>query len=155
MPGKEPALIQDINWTLDYRVRLGRAWSAFMRGLAERKLLATHCAMCGRTYVPPQSYCESCYAPIEEWREIEPVGTLRAATIAYQGFEGGPAAPYAVGAINVDGTDSLLMHFLGGVDLSCAADARRALRNGVRVRAVWARERRAAITDIEHFELAL
>jgi uncharacterized protein len=153
MSSNEPALIQDINWTLDYRVRLGRAWSAFMRGLAEQKVLATHCAQCRRTYVPPQSYCESCYAAIAEWREIEPIGTLRAATIVYQGFEGGPTAPYAVGAINLDGTDSLLMHFLGGLDLSLSDVARRALHHGARVRAVWAAERRAAITDIDHFEL--
>jgi uncharacterized protein len=154
MTSNEPALIQDINWTLDYRVRLGRAWSAFMRGLADHKVLATHCGQCGRTYVPPQSYCESCYAPIDEWREIEPVGTLKAATIVYQGFEGGPAAPYAVGAINLDGTDSLLMHFLGGLDLSSPDMARAALRNGARVRAVWSAERQAAITGIAHFELA-
>lgn len=153
MTSNEPALIQDINWTLDYKVRLGRAWSAFMRGLAEQKVLATHCTQCGRTYVPPQSYCESCYAAISEWREIEPIGTLRAATIVYQGFEGGPTAPYAVGAINLDGTDSLLMHFLGGLDLSSSDVARRTLHHGARVRAVWAAERQAAITDIDHFEL--
>jgi uncharacterized protein len=153
MSSNEPALIQDINWTLDYKVRLGRAWSRFMRGLAEQKVLGTHCGQCGRTYVPPQSYCESCYVAIDEWREIEPVGTLRTATIVYQGFEGGPTAPYAVGAVHLDGTDSLLMHFLGGQDLASSDAARRALHDGARVRAVWAADRQAAITDIEYFEL--
>jgi len=153
MSGNEPALIQDINWTLDYKVRLGRAWSRFMRGLAEQKVLGTHCAQCDRTYVPPQSYCESCYLAIEEWREIEPVGTLKTATIVYQGFEGGPAAPYAVGAIHLDGTDSLFMHFISGPDLADAGSARQALQHEPRVRAVWASEPEPAITGIKHFEL--
>ena len=154
MTSTEPALIQDINWKLDYKVRLGRAWSRFMRGLQDRTLLASHCTSCDRTYVPPQSYCESCYASIDEWHPVDPVGRLRAATIVYQGFEGSPEAPYAVGAINIDGTDSLLMHFVGGLDLSDSDTARRALHDGARVRAVWADERSAAITDIRHFELS-
>ncbi|WP_214103365.1 Zn-ribbon domain-containing OB-fold protein [Acrocarpospora catenulata] len=148
------ALIHDVRWEIDYRVRLGRAWSRFMRGLRDRKLLASTCDHCDRTYLPPQSYCEACYEPITRWQECEPVGTLRTATIVYQGFDGGPQAPYAVGAIEIDGTHSLLMHFVGGVDLSDVDAARKALRGGVRVRAVWADERTAAITDIAHFAVA-
>ena len=69
----------------------------------------------------------------------------------YQGFEGGPTAPYAVGAIEIDGTNSLLMHFIGGVDLTDSDSARAQLKAGTRVRAVWADDRKAAITDIKHF----
>lgn len=151
MSTSEPALIHDVHWQLDYKIRLGRAWSRFMRGLQEQKLLGSRCDRCNRVYVPPQSYCESCFVPVESWLEVEPVGTLRTSTIVYQGFEGGPEAPYAVGAIELDGADSLLMHFIGGVDLSSEADARTALRSGARVRAVWSETRVGAITDIEHF----
>lgn len=151
MTTTEPAVLHDVHWKLDYRVRLGRAWSRFMRGLQEQKLLASRCTNCSRTYVPPQSYCEACFAAIDEWLEVEPVGTIRAATIVYQGFEGGPTAPYAVAGIQIDGTDTLLMHFVGGVDLSDEDKARATVRGGVRVRASWAPERSAAITDIEHF----
>jgi uncharacterized OB-fold protein len=153
MATTEPALIHDVHWKLDYKVRLGKAWSRFMRGLQNEELLGTRCRSCERTYVPPQSYCESCFVAIDEWVPLEPVGTLRASTIVYQGFEGGPEAPYAVGAIEIDGTNTLLMHFVGGVDLTDQAAARAHLRDGTRVRAVWAAERTAAITDIEHFEV--
>ncbi len=153
MTQTEPALIHDVYWNLHYKVRLGQAWSRFMRGLQEKKLLASTCASCERTYVPPQQYCESCFEPIDQWREVEPVGTLHTSTIVYQGFEGGPQAPYAVGAINIDGTDSLLLHFLGGVDLSSQVEARRQLRSGTRVHAVWSQDRHAAITDIAYFSL--
>jgi uncharacterized OB-fold protein len=153
MTTTEPALVHDVHWRLDYKIRLGRAWSRFMRGLQNQELLASRCASCERTFVPPQSYCESCFAAVEEWLAVDPVGTLNASTIVYQGFEGGPEAPYAVGAIAIDGTDTLLMHFIGGVDLTSQDEARAALRAGTRVRAVWAEERTGAITDIEHFEI--
>ena len=144
-------LYHDVHWEIDYRVRLGTAWSRFMRGLQERQLWASTCSSCERTFVPPQSYCEFCFTAIESWKQLEPLGTLHTSTIVYQGFQGGPEAPYAVGAIEIDGTDTLLMHFLGGVDLSDADTARKALHPGLRVKAVWADDRTAAITDIRHF----
>jgi uncharacterized protein len=153
MTTTQPAVLHDVHWKLDYRVRLGQAWSRFMRGLQEEKLLGSRCDSCDRTYVPPQSYCESCFEAIEEWVELEPVGTIGAATIVYQGFEGGPKAPYAVAGIHIDGTDTLFMHFVGGVDLSDETKARDTVKGGARVRAVWAKEREAAITDIEYFAI--
>jgi uncharacterized protein len=147
----EPALVHPVNWNLEYRLRVGKAWSRFMRGLAKRQLLASRCPQCARIYVPPKSYCETCFVPIEEWTELEPVGTLHAATIVYQGFEGGPKAPYAVGAILVDGADTMLMHFVSGVDLSVPDTARAALRVGTRVRAVWSDTSTESITDIASF----
>ncbi|MBT2523332.1 Zn-ribbon domain-containing OB-fold protein [Arthrobacter sp. ISL-28] len=147
----EAALVHDVHWKIDYRVKLGRAWSRFMRGLQKQELWGTRCESCQRSYVPAQDYCEACYEKITNWVQLEPTGTLRAATIVYQGFEGGPEAPYVVGAVEIDGTHSLLMHFIGGVDLSDSDAARAVLRDGLRVRAVWSDERTAAITDIKHF----
>lgn len=144
-------LVHDVHWEIDYRVRLGTAWSWFMRGLQRAELWGSTCDTCERTFVPPQSYCEFCYEPVERRIQLDPVGTLRAATIVYQGFAGGPQAPYAVGAVEIDGTNSLLMHFIGGVDLADADAARKVLHDGLRVRAEWAPERTAAITDIRHF----
>jgi uncharacterized protein len=145
------ALIHDVHWEIDYRVKLGRAWSRFMRGLEQRELWGTKCASCGRVYVPAQDYCEACYEKIEEWVQLEPVGTVRAGTIVYQGFEGGPTAPYAVAGIEIDGTNSLLMHFVQGIDVADEEAARRTLVSGLRVRAEWAEDRHAAITDIKAF----
>jgi uncharacterized OB-fold protein len=145
------ALIHEVNWTIDYRVRLGVAWSRFMRGLESKELWSSRCGSCSRSFVPPQSYCEHCYEPITDWQQVDPVGTLGASTIVYQGFQGGPEVPYAVGAIAIDGTDSQLMHFIGGVDLSSPAEAREQLRHGLRVQAEWAPTRTAGILDIRCF----
>ncbi|WP_127128950.1 Zn-ribbon domain-containing OB-fold protein [Georgenia sp. SYP-B2076] len=152
MTSTEP-LYHSVNWNLDYNLRLGKAWSRFMRGLQNQQLWASRCDACDRTYVPPKSFCESCFEAVadEDWRQVEPVGTIKAATIVYQGFDGGPEAPYAVGAIEVDGTDTMLMHFVGGVDLTDAEGARTTIAPGTRVRAVWSQSPDASITDIEHF----
>lgn len=144
-------LYHDVRWEIDYKVRLGTAWSRFMRGLEAKELWGTTCLTCGRTFVPAQSYCEFCYEAVSEWKQLDAVGTVRASTIVYQGFAGGPEVPYAVAGIEIDGTESLLMHFIGGVDLSDADSARAALHEGLRVQAVWADERKAAITDIKYF----
>jgi uncharacterized OB-fold protein len=61
--------------------------------------------------------------------------------------------PYAVGAIKIDGTDSLLMHFIGGVELGSPEYARSRLHKGARVHAEWSEDRTASITDIRHFVL--
>ncbi|MDV7353665.1 OB-fold domain-containing protein [Rhodococcus oxybenzonivorans] len=148
---KMDALIHDVHWDIDYKVRLGQAWTRFMRGLQEKQLWATRTDDGARTYLPPQMYDEATFEPISEWVQVEPVGTIRASTIVYQGFEGGPEAPYAVAAIEIDGTTSLLMHFVGGVDLTDADAARARLKSGTRVRAVWSEDRSAKITDILHF----
>jgi uncharacterized OB-fold protein len=146
-------LIHDVHWEIDYKVRLGKAWSRFMRGLQNQELWATRTDDGARTYLPPQTYDEATFEPITQWVQVEPVGTLRASTIVYQGFDGGPNAPYAVGAIEIDGTNSLLMHFVGGIDLTDPDSARAQLRSGTRVRAVWAEQRTAAITDIAYFQV--
>lgn len=151
MTSHTDSLIQDVSWRLDYRVRLGVAWTRFMTGLENHELWATRCEGCSRTYVPPQMFCEACFEKIDDWIEVEPAGVLGASTIVYQGFEGGPEAPYAVGAIKIDDTDSQLMHLIGGVDLSDSAAAREQLRSGLRVRAVWAEEPSASILGIAHF----
>lgn len=147
------ALIHDVHWEIDYKVRLGQAWTRFMRGLQNKELWATRSPDGKRMWVPPQTYDEVTFEPITEWVRVEPVGFIRASTIVYQGFEGGPTAPYAVGSIEIEGTGSQLMHFIGGLDLSDSTAAREQIKAGTRVRAVWAEERKGAITDIAYFEI--
>lgn len=145
-------MVHDVHWDIDYKIHLGGVWSRFFATLRdEGRIVGNTCGSCDRTYVPPQAYCERCFEAIEEWKEVADVGTLHGATISYRDFKGGPKAPYAVGAILLDGADTLLMHFLGGVDLADQASAQETLRRGLRVQAVWAEQRTGAIMDIEHF----
>lgn len=144
-------LVHDVHWDVDYKIHVGEAWSRFFHGLRDQTILGSTCSSCDRTYVPPQSFCESCHEPIDDWSNVAPTGTLHAATIVYRGFKGGPEAPYAVGAIQLDGTDSLLMHFVGAIDLDDPESARRRLHHGLRLEAVWEDQRSGTILDIRHF----
>lgn len=146
-------MIHDVHWEIDYKVRLGQAWTRFMRGLQAKELWATRSADGSRTWIPPQTYDEVTFEPITDWVQVEPVGVIRASTIVYQGFEGGPEAPYAVASIEIADTGAQMMHFIGGVDLSEPDSARGKIKAGTPVRAVWAEERKGAITDIAHFEV--
>lgn len=145
---------QEVHWNLSYDIHLGETWSRFMQGLIDRKILANKCRQCGRVFVPPQAYCESCYVRTADWLELPPEGDLEVFTVVWHGFTGGPTPPYAVGGIRLDGADTLLMHVLTGLDFTNPATVRDQLPRGSRVRAVWAPQRAGHILDISHFEPA-
>lgn len=143
---------QHVHWDLHYDVHLGSTWGRFMRGLIDQQILATRCSRCARVFVPPQAYCEACFEPAQEWLELPAQGAVDAFTVAWQGFRGGPTPPYAIAGIRLDGADTLLMHYVQGLDLSNPDGVRNQLAPGTRVRAVWATERSGQILDISHFE---
>jgi uncharacterized OB-fold protein len=145
------AVTQHVRWEIDYDIHLGATWSRFMDGLRRKTLLANRCPSCERTFLPPQAYCEACFERTTDWVELEPVGNLETFTIVRQGFGGGPTPPYAVGAIRLDGASTMLMHFIGGVELTDPDGVREQLPARQRVRAVWAEERHGTILDIAHF----
>jgi uncharacterized OB-fold protein len=122
-----------------------------MDGLERRQILATRCAACGRVFVPPQAYCESCFEPMDEWIEAPPEGSVEVHTVVWHGFTGGPTPPYIIAGIRLDGASTLLMHRVVGVDLDDPAGVRAQLPVGARVRAVWAEERSGQILDIAYF----
>lgn len=142
---------QDVSWNINYKIHLGGTWGRFMAGLQDGKLMATSCDRCAKVFVPPQSYCETCFEPASTWLEVPATGTLNSLTISYHEFLGSPAAPYALGAIQLDGADTMLIHFLGGADLTSPDSAAETLRIGDRFTAVWKEQRRGHILDIEHF----
>ncbi|WP_026919033.1 Zn-ribbon domain-containing OB-fold protein [Gordonia shandongensis] len=140
---------EEVRWDLTFDIHLGATWSRFMAGLIDRVIYGTTCSACGRTSVPPQAFCESCFEPVDRWVELATEGVVEAFTVAQLGFTGGPTPPYVIAGIRLDGADTLLMHWLAGIDLS--DDAAIADLVGRRVRAVWAQERTGRILDIAHF----
>ena len=61
--------------------------------------------------------------------------------------------PYIQGLIDLDGSDTALPHFIGGVDLSDLEKVKDKINIGMRVEAKWRDERRGDILDIEYFKL--
>lgn len=121
--------------------------SRFFRELKDNKrIMGTRCSKCGLVFCPPTSDCPRCWVPTE-WVDIGSKGILLHYTII-----GLPPlwlkrkVPFTLGLIKLDGADTGLMHFVNETD-------KKKLKNGLRVEAVFAEERKGYITDIEHFEI--
>jgi len=143
--------VQDVSWNLNFKVHLGETWGRFMEGLREQRIWGTSCDSCARTFVPPQPFCETCFEPASTWKEIPGRGTLQTWTISEHAFEGSPPAPYGIAAVRLEGADTMLLHFLGGVDFSDLSQAQDRLQVGDPVEVVWSEDRKGHIHDIKHF----
>lgn len=136
-------------WHLEFEHAAGRAASRFLVALRDRGvLLASPCPKCGRVYVPPRSFCESCFVrTIDDWTEAGPEGVIEAFTITYASFPGYPEPPYAVAYVRPDRADTAIANFVRGIDCSDTDAAVKRLGIGTRMRAVFASDRKARITD--------
>jgi uncharacterized OB-fold protein len=147
--------VENINYVygdvpITFQYTQGIAGERFLRQLMETgRFLATRCAQCDYTYLPPRLYCERCFSSLEDtWMEVGPRGTVEAVTVAHLDLDGEPLAePQTLALIRLDGTDGLLVHRIGGPG---AAD----VEIGARVEAVLKarRQREGSILDIRHFK---
>jgi len=152
---QEEPLTIDGRWDIPYRHTAGKAATRFFRELKENKrIVGARCSSCRRVLVPPRGFCERCFVPLDEFVGVEDKGTLTTFTIVYAHFTSLPPPPYCVGIIKLDGADTGLIHYVGGVDLQDMEAARKAINVGMRLQAIWRDEREGKITDIECFRPA-
>jgi len=108
--------------------------SAYLRGLADRRLLGQRCGVCGQVYVPPRGTCPADGVPTQEEVELPDTGTVTTfcvVNVAYPGQRAvGLTPPYVVAAVLLDGADIAFQHLV----LGCEPGE---VRMGLRVRAVW------------------
>lgn len=151
-PKQDTSPVIEARWDIPYRHATGPHAAKFLASLRDDgRILGIRCASCRRVLVPPRAFCESCFVETGEWVPLADAGTVRTATIQYEAFPGLPAPPYAVGLVQLDGADTCLLAFLGGVPLEDADAALARIGIGRRVRAVWREKREGRITDILHF----
>ena len=146
----EPLIIE-AKWDISYRHAAGPHAERFFAGLKESRIQGVRCPSCRRVFIPPRAFCEACFVDTAEWVDVSDTGTVHSMTIQYEGFPGLPKPPYAVGLVRLDGADTAMLAFLGGVDLTDAERAQRRIGVGKRVRAVWSARREGRITDLSHF----
>ena len=105
--------------------------SAYLRGLAEGRLLGQRCGVCGQVYVPPRGTCPADGVPITDEVELPDSGTVTSFCIVNVGYPGQRVTPpYVAAAVLLDGADIAFQHLILGCDPSD-------VRMGMRVRAVW------------------
>ena len=121
---------------------------------SEGKILGTLCPSCARTLVPPRSFCERCFVPCTEWREVGPEGTVVTFTVSFRKTPGlTREPPFMIALIRLDGAGTNLIHLVDGCDLTAPKALLERVRVGLRVRAVFrpAEERTGHILDIQSF----
>jgi uncharacterized OB-fold protein len=105
--------------------------SAYLRGLAEHRLLGQRCGVCGQVYVPPRGTCPADGVPTSEEVELPETGTVTTFCVVNVGYPGQRVTPpYVAAAVLLDGADIAFQHLVLGCDAS-------EVRMGMRVRAVW------------------
>ena len=105
--------------------------SAYLRGLADRRLLGQRCGVCGRVYVPPRGTCPADGVPITDEVELPDSGTVTSFCIVNVGYPGQRVTPpYVAAAVLLDGADIAFQHLV----LGCEPGE---VRMGLRVTAVW------------------
>ncbi len=126
----------------------GQAMGAFLEGLREGRIVATVCAQCKRTLVPPRTFCERCFRPTDTWDTVEDIGIVETFSICHVRWDMERLDPPEVPAvIRLRGaSEGGFLHMLDEV-------APRDVVIGLEVEAVWRpiEERSGSILDIAYF----
>ena len=149
---KVDKLHQAVAWRGDIpitsRYTAGIAGEKFLRAIKEEaRILGTRCGTCGLTYVPATTFCERCFAELDEWVEVASQGTVFTYTVLYRDLDEKRLDPPAILAyVKLEGSDGGLVHYLGETDPE-------AVHIGMAVEAVFkdAAEREGSILDIVYF----
>jgi len=121
--------------------------SAFLRGLAQGRLLGQRCPVCGMVYVPARGTCPVDGGPMAEQVELPDTGTVTTFCIVNVPYPGQRVTPpYVAAAVLLDGADISFQHLVLGCDAS-------QVRMGMRVKAVWKPREQWGTTaeNISHF----
>lgn len=140
--------IQQMPVRLEFIVTAGRTYSAFLRQLAERKIVGSRCPECRKVYVATRGACPTCGVPTTESVPLAETGTVTTFCIVNIPFANMAfPPPYAAAAVLLDGADVPIFHLVRGVDVD-------QVRMGLRVRAVWVPNEQLAPTleSIQWFE---
>ena len=140
------------NWQgqipMSYVYTVGRAGEKFFLELINGKMFGARCDSCQITYVPQRTYCEKCFARLEDhYTEVGMKGTVHTFTQCFETYDGTKKeAPSIVAMVRIDGTEGGLVHWLGEVDFE-------AVYIGMAVEAILKpkREREGSILDIKYF----
>jgi uncharacterized OB-fold protein len=145
-PDQAPAGMTVTPVRLHYEHTASPGESAYLRGLAEGRLIGQRCGVCGQVYIPPRGTCPADGVPMAEEVELPDTGTVTTFCVVNVGYPGQLVTPpYVAAAVLLDGADIAFQHLILGCDAS-------EVRMGMRVRAVWEPpEERGTTGAVSHF----
>ena len=130
-----------------YTWSIGEVGSRFLTEIKEnKKIWGTRCHVCDMVFVPPKMTCTYCFVPIHEWMEVKDEGVLQTFTVARYETDLIPQdSPQIIGIVLLDGADTGLVHLIGDTSPEN-------IKVGMRLKAVFNKERKGHILDIKHFK---
>ncbi len=141
-----------VSWTprAEYAWDAGIAIGRYLQELKNGRLIGSRCDACSRVVIPPRSFCEWCFRPMDAFVPLQDTGTVNTYSLCYVSWDVQRLEePQIPAVIEIDGASRGhgIMHLLGEVDPG-------EVKIGMRVQAVWkpAEEREGAITDILYFK---
>ncbi|GEC06111.1 DNA-binding protein [Streptomyces spinoverrucosus] len=121
---------------LDYTYSPGRAQSAYIKALSDRRIVGERCPSCRKVYVPPRGACPTCGVATGEQVEVGPRGTVTTFCIVnIKAKNLDIEVPYVYAHIALDGADLALHGRIGGIPYD-------QVRMGLRVEPVWTEDSR-------------
>jgi hypothetical protein len=145
--GGEPVTMTVAPVRLRYEHTASAAESAYLRGLADGRLVGQRCPACGKVYIPSRGTCPADGVPTDSEVELPDTGTVTTFSVVNVGYPGQQVTPpYVAAAVLLDGADIAFQHLI----LGCEPGE---VRIGMRVRAVWRPRDEWATTaaTISHF----
>jgi len=132
----------------------------YAQGLKEKKIIGSLCPGCGKVIVPPRNICGRCHRKMDEKVVVSDIGTITCFVIS---------APFAKGKMQVLGVDPVEMGLVGegervisvyvkldgadsNIDTELIGVKPEEVYVGMRVKAVWAKERQGKLSDLEAVE---
>ncbi|MCB5170010.1 OB-fold domain-containing protein [Streptomyces bambusae] len=116
---------------LDYTYSPGRAQTAYLDALAERRTVGERCPRCRKVYVPPRGACPTCGVATTDRVEVGPRGTVTTFCIVnIKAKNLDIEVPYVYAHIALDGAGLALHGRIGGIPYD-------RVRMGLRVEPVW------------------
>ncbi|MGW6020378.1 Zn-ribbon domain-containing OB-fold protein [Streptomyces sp. NPDC055099] len=116
---------------LDYTYAPGRAQTAYIKALSDRKTVGERCPSCRKVYVPPRGACPTCGVATTERVEVGPRGTVTTYCIVnIKAKNLDIEVPYVYAHIALDGADLALHARIAGIPYD-------QVRMGLRVEPVW------------------
>jgi len=130
-PAAEPVTMMTTPVRLHYEHTTSRGESAYLRALAEGRLLGQRCPACGKVYIPPRGACPTDGVPTTDEVDLPDTGTVTTFCVVNVPFPGQRVKPpYVAAAVLLDGADIPISHLILGCEPSV-------VRMGMRVAAVW------------------
>ena len=136
---------------MNYIYTAGRAQEPFFQALRDKgEFLGARCEACGIVLVPPQMYCERCFADIDGAAvKLPNEGVVHSFTVCHETYDDRPKAePSVVAFIKIDGAEGGILHRLDVDPLEAC------IGMVVKARFKPKKERTGSILDIECFEPA-